>query len=88
MCVCVCVCVCVVHRHTCELTLRAVCIDTSSELVPPPTADLPDQLLNQLLSMQTEDKEEQLPREMTSDLSTLPPEDQQRLEVVDDTIQQ
>lgn len=51
-------------------------------------SDLPDQLLNQLLSMQTNDIEEQLPHEMTSDLSTLTPEDQERLQVVDDTIQQ
>ena len=50
--------------------------------------DLPDQLLNQLVSMQTPDVEEQLPREMTSDLSTLTSEDQERLQVVDDTIQQ
>ena len=50
--------------------------------------DLPEQLLNQLVSMTTDDVEETPPREMISDLSTLTPEDLERLEVVDDTIQQ
>lgn len=52
------------------------------------STDLPEQLLNQLVSMATNDVEEQPPREMTSDLSTLTPEDLERLEVVDDAIQQ
>ena len=50
--------------------------------------DLPEQLLNQLVSMTTDDVVETPPREMISDLSTLTPEDLERLEVVDDTIQQ
>ena len=52
------------------------------------STDLPEQLLNQLVSMTTNEVEEQPPREMTSDLSTLTPEDQERLEVIDDTFQQ
>jgi WD40 repeat protein len=53
-----------------------------------PSTSLPEQLLNQLVSMTTDDVEETPPREMISDHSTLTPEDLERLEVVDDTIQQ